>query len=145
VAIAELLLLHMPPAVVLASVVLLPVQAVVVPVIAAIVGGAATVMPAVTTAVPQLLVTAYEMVADPKLTPNTTPPVFIDATAALLVLHVPPAVASVRVVVLPLQTVVAPTIGAAKTELTVTVMPVDDMAQVPKVTSAVYTPLAVAE
>jgi hypothetical protein len=69
VALAVLLLLQVPPVVALLSVLELPGQAVAVPVIAATVGGATTLIELVTTAVPQALVTAYDIVALPRLTP----------------------------------------------------------------------------
>lgn len=56
-AIVALLLLHTPPVVASASVVVLPVQRVVVPVMAATVGAMLMVMTLVTMAVPQLPVT----------------------------------------------------------------------------------------
>ena len=62
------------------------------------------------------------MVRLPAETPVTTPPVPIVAMAVLLLLQVPPAVASERVIVEPVQTpvdpVMAPTVGRALTEIT---------------------------
>ncbi len=55
------------------------------------------------------------MVADPAETPVTTPPVETVATPVALLLQVPEAVASVRVMVLPVQTDVTPPIAAGVT------------------------------
>ena len=52
------------------------------------------------------------MVEVPADTPVTTPELFIVATAALLLLHVPPVVASLNVVEFPIQTLVVPVIAA---------------------------------
>jgi hypothetical protein len=95
---------------------------VVVPVIAA--GEAFTVMALVTAQLPG---SVYEIVADPAPTPDTTPP---DTVAlAVVLVHVPPALPSVRVVVEPVHTVAAPLI-AAGTACTVTtasdLQPVDN-------------------
>jgi hypothetical protein len=51
------------------------------------------------------------MVAVPADTPVTTPRLVTVATAVLLLAHVPPVVASERVVVLPVQIVVVPVIA----------------------------------
>jgi hypothetical protein len=60
------------------------------------------------------------MVAEPAATPETTPEVDTVATAVLLEAHVPPVVASLRLVVDPAQTEVVPvmaaTVGSALTE-----------------------------
>jgi hypothetical protein len=53
-------------------------------------GKGATVTIRVSTAVPQLLVTAYEMILLPPATPVTMPPVLMVATDILLLLHAPP-------------------------------------------------------
>ena len=55
------------------------------------------------------------MVRLPVATPVTTPVVFTEAIAALLVLHTPPETPSVRVVFAPVQSVAAPDIVPAKT------------------------------
>lgn len=62
--------------------------------------------------VPQLLVTAYEMVALPPLPPNILPLASIDAIVASLDDQVPPDVESLSVVVAPSQNEVAPVIAA---------------------------------
>ena len=70
-----------------------------------------TVIFLVTVVVPQLLATAYEIVAVPVATPVTTPLLFTVAALVLLLLQVPPPVASVSVVVLPAHTVADPLIA----------------------------------
>ena len=63
------------------------------------------------------------MVAVPGPTPNTVPVVLTVAMATLLLLQVPPVVASVSVFVAPWQKVVTPEIVPAETpEITVTVV-----------------------
>lgn len=52
------------------------------------------------------------MVAVPLATPVTTPVVLTEATPLLLVLHVPPAVASASVTVDPVHTLAVPVIAA---------------------------------
>ena len=51
------------------------------------------------------------MVEVPADTPVTTPELFIVATSVLLLLHEPPAVASLNVLVFQIQTLVIPVIG----------------------------------
>ena len=51
------------------------------------------------------------MMALPLLLPLTTPELFTEAMAALLVVQKPPVTESVRVMVLPIQTFLKPTIG----------------------------------
>lgn len=48
------------------------------------------------------------MLADPAATPYTTPEALTDAIDALLLVHTPPAIASVSVIVLPVHTVEGP-------------------------------------
>jgi hypothetical protein len=103
---AVLLLLHVPPVLALLSVVTTPVQTPVRPVIA----GGLTVMIAVAG---QPEETEYEMVTEPDARPVTVPvaePTM--ATAGLLLLHVPPEVASDNVTEAPRQTVPEPDTGA---------------------------------
>ena len=57
----------------------------------------------------------------PPVTPVTTPPAVIVATAGVALLHVPPAVALLNVVVEPAHTLVIPVIAAGN-GLTVTVV-----------------------
>ena len=59
--------------------------------------------------------------------PLTTPAALTEAIAALLLLQVPPAVASVRVVVVPVHTVVVP-VMAATVGATLTVSTLVDIA-----------------
>ena len=61
----------------------------------------------------------YVMVAVPALIPNTNPPDTV-ATDVLLLLQVPPAVASANVVLLPVQIVLVPVIAAMGFAFTVT-------------------------
>ena len=57
----------------------------------------------------------------PAVTPVTTPPAVMVATTGVALLHVPPAVTLLKVVVEPMQTLVVPVI-AAGSGLTVTVV-----------------------
>jgi hypothetical protein len=52
------------------------------------------------------------MITVPELTPVTTPVALIAATAGLELVHVPPVVASVSVVVDPTQAIEGPTMGS---------------------------------
>ena len=107
VATAVLLLVQTPtPA--LNKVVVLPTHTDVIPVIGAGKGLTNSVVVAM-----QLVLKVYVIIAVPALTPDATPlkePIV--ATAMLLLLHVPPIVASLSVVVLPTQTAVTPVIAA---------------------------------
>jgi len=114
-AIAVLLLLHVPPPGVLASVVVEPTQTLIVPVIG--VGAAFTVTGY--TAI-QPVDRAYVILATPAEEPLTTPVVEpTGATDILLLLHVPPTVASLNVITEPIHTEDGPVI-ATGTGLTVT-------------------------
>ena len=114
VAVAVLLELHTPPDVVLASVVVLPTHTDVVPVIAATTGNALIVTVAVTELVqPFAFVYVYVIVLVPADTPVTTPVIeFTVATAALLLVHTPPAVVLVNAVVEPIHAFGVPPIAA---------------------------------
>lgn len=116
VARAVLLLVHAPPEGVLLSVVVVVVQTVAVPVIAEgvmfTVNGNAT---------PQPAAEVYDMFNVPLEMPVTTPDVLIVPNAVLVLLQVPPGVASARVTVDPTQTLDAP-VMAAGVALTVTGM-----------------------
>ena len=70
-----------------------------------------------------LAAVVYVMVAVPAVTPVTTPAVLIEAIAAEELLQTPPVVVSVKVVVLPTQTVLVPPMaaGAVGRAYTVTV------------------------
>jgi len=61
------------------------------------------------------------MIELPAVTPVTTPPAVIVATAGVPLLHIPSAVASLKVVVDPTHTLVVPVIAAGK-GFTVTVV-----------------------
>ena len=71
------------------------------------------------------------MVDTPCETPVTTPAIPTVATAVLLLLHTPPVVTSLSVVVLPAQTVGVPVIAAGVTgnEFTVTIFVADALPQ----------------
>ena len=82
---------------------------------------ALTVIGAMATAVPQPLVTVYEIVAAPALTPDTSPAVPTVATLTSLLLQVPPGAAFVNVTGDPMQMPDGPTIVPASGDrLTVT-------------------------
>src|SRR5207248_2544157 len=95
-------LLQVPPPVASARFVVLPTHTVGVPVIAT--GVVFTVTVAMATQLPNV----YDITDVPALTPVTTPPAVIVATLVVTLLHVPPPVASVSVIVEPVQTVNAP-------------------------------------
>ena len=116
VAIAVLLLSHVPPAVALLNAADAPIQTVVVPEIGA--GKGSTVIVFV---VAQPVVNNVKvMVAVPVATPINTPVLFIVAIAVLLLLHMPKPVPE-SVVVIPGQTFEAPVIGDGR-GFTVTVV-----------------------
>jgi hypothetical protein len=83
------------------------------------IGGSVMVITDVATSVPQLLVTLYDTVAVPALTPVTIPVLPIVAFE-LLTLHVPPLTSLDNVMLAPCATVVGPEIVPAETPLTVT-------------------------
>jgi hypothetical protein len=83
------------------------------PVIVPADGVVLTVIVASAFAVPQPLVTVYDIIDVPAATPVTTPPVVMVALAVFELLHVPPATPSVSAVVEPSHTVVAPEIVPA--------------------------------
>ena len=82
-----------------------------------------TVIGIVVYAVPQLLLTEYVIVAEPRAMPVTIPPVVTVAIIALLLLHTPPVTVFARVVVKPVPTddapVMLPAVGNALTVTTV--------------------------
>jgi hypothetical protein len=107
VAIAVLLLLHVPPVVVLAKVVEAPAHAPAFPVIA--LGKTFTVTIFVTL---HPVVSIYVIVAVPATRPFTTPvdePIV--ATVVLLLDHIPPSVVLLKLVVSPIQTLAVPDIA----------------------------------
>ena len=141
-----LLLLHTPEPVISLSVVVPPMQISVFPVIAATVVGALTVTIMVVEIDPHVFVMVYDIVTVFKETPVTTPAELTVATAVLLLLQVPPAVASVSTMVWPLHTfVVEPPIGVTvgdESMVTTTAAEVD--AQTPWYTITVKLPPVVA-
>ena len=115
VATEPLLLLQLPPVNVLPSDVVAPAQMPSAPVMA---GGAAL---TVTSAVAMSPDTLYVMVAVPAAMPVTMPVADTVAFAALLLLHVPPVVLSLKEVVEPTHTASVPNIpGVLEAALTVT-------------------------
>lgn len=101
------LLLHVPPPVTFVSVVVSPEHIVVLPVIAA--GNGFTVMPIVRKHPVPIV---YVIVAGPPGAPPYTVPILsTDAITTLVVVHVPPVVPSVKLIVDPTQTAVGPIIG----------------------------------
>lgn len=107
VAIDPLPLLHVPPAVASVRLDVEPAHASVVPEIPT--GNGLTVIGVV---VIQPVPIVYVIVALPVATPVTTPPVLTIAVAISLLLHAPPAVASVTLVVKPRHTFPLPVIAA---------------------------------
>jgi len=99
-------LLHTPPPVPLANIVVRPVQTTGVPVLAA--GVVFTVIGNITK---QPAGNVYDILGVPAVTPVTTPVLPTAATPELLLLHVPPDVVSVSAVVVPVQTVLLPVIA----------------------------------
>ena len=118
VATVVILLLHVPPGVASLNVVFAPTQIVVAPTIGAG-SGFTTNDVVVIHPVPNVYVIT---VVPPGLAPPVTNPVLVPivATAVRLLLHVPPGVPSLKVVVSPAHIVVLPDIAAGK-GLTVTV------------------------
>src|SRR6478735_8229669 len=103
------------------KVVVNPAHTLVVPLMAATVGIALTVTVVVDVPTQPFVVTVYEMMLVPAVTPLTTPLLSIVATDSLLLLHTPLAVASLKVVVNPAHTLVVPLI-AATTGIALTVI-----------------------
>jgi hypothetical protein len=101
--------------------------------------GPTTVTVVVTTAVPQATGTVYDITVVPVVRPYTVaaPPLTPSVpTVGTLLLHVPPGVASVNVVMPPQVIVVVPTIGAAVATLDTETRKVD--VAVPQAVVAVY-------
>lgn len=92
-------LLQVPPAAVSLKAIVDPTHTTVVPEIGPAWGRGFTVTTSVATAVPQLLVTEYDITALPLLTPPTTPEEFTVATDVLPLVHTPPVTTSVNTVV----------------------------------------------
>jgi hypothetical protein len=131
VATAGLLLLQVPPTAGSVSVDIAPVQTEIDEgLITPDAGEALMVIAVVEVAVPQPVVDVYVIVAEPALTPVTTPEASTVATAVLLLLHVPPEAVLDNVEVVPEQKVVVPEIEPASgATLTVTG---DDTVAVPQ-------------
>lgn len=130
---------QVPPAVAVAldRVVLAPTQTLSGPVIAPPEGAANTVT--VTVLVPKEV--AYEITADPAVTPVTTPEVDTVATDVLPLLHVPPEVAHASAVVALVQTVSVPVIGAfSSVMLTLVLFHLSPASSVPLKLMALTTP-----
>ena len=107
VASSVLLLVHVPPVVVLPSAVFSPMQTVAVPVIAA--GKGLTVTAIV---LKQPFGPVYVIMELPPMLPVTVPAAFTVATLGLLLLHVPPVVASPNEVVAPAHNTEVPVTSA---------------------------------
>ena len=101
-------LLQTPPAVASVSVAVVPGHITGNPIIVPAAGSGLTVTTTVAAAVPQLLLTVYEIVAVPAVTPVTTPEVPIVATPVGILLHAPPPAASVSAVVAVAHTIGVP-------------------------------------
>jgi len=121
VAIAALLLIQVPPLVASVKVIVAPEHTVVGPEMAATVGVAVRVIECVAIAVPQLLVTEYDITTEPPVTPVTTPPVLTVAMAFEELIQVPPPAELVRLIVAPVHKVEEPvSVPALGLGLTVT-------------------------
>jgi hypothetical protein len=109
VALEVLLLLHAPPEAVFDNVILVPAHTDEAPVIEPASGSGFTVTTLVPVAVPQLLVTEYDMVATPPAKPLTIPvDAPTDATVGLPLFHEPPEIVLDNVIEDPAQTEVGP-------------------------------------
>jgi hypothetical protein len=116
--------LQVPPAAASVSDVVDPAHTVAVPVIVPAFGNGSTVTVAVAAAVPQPLVTVYDIVVVPPERPLTTPNVLTVPTAMFVELHTPPVIPSARPIVVPAHTVpdagvIIPAFAAALTVTTV--------------------------
>ena len=117
----EVTLLHAPPAAASVKAVLAPAQTMGVPVIVPAFGNALTVTTWVAAAVPQLLVTVYDIVVLPEEMPLTLPAASTVPTEDVTLLHAPPAAALVKAVLAPAQTTGVPVmVPALGNVLTVT-------------------------
>jgi hypothetical protein len=122
VAVVLALLLHTPPDAVSVRVMALPSQTERKPAIVPATGCGFTVTVRVARAVPQPLVTVYDILAVPATNAVITPVVLIVATAVLLLLHVPPVAVLENEVVSPAHTVAVPeSVPATGNGLTVTI------------------------
>ena len=116
-AIAGLLLVHVPPGVTSARVVVPARHTFVLPVIAAVV-----LDPTVIGKVAKQPVLVYVIVTRPDAIPVTIPAEFTVAFVASLVVHVPPVVTDASVVVFPMQRVAEPVIAAGDVPFTISVL-----------------------
>src|ERR1019366_4639131 len=105
------LLTHVPPVAVSARVIEEPIHTAPGPVIVPAEGSGVMVTTWLAIAVPQMPETEYIMVSVPPETPVTIPPVTV--AVALLLLHTPPVVVSVKVIVAPAHRLDAPVIEPA--------------------------------
>jgi hypothetical protein len=112
-AIAVLLLVHVPPAEVLFSVIVEPAHTVVSPEIIPANGSGLTVTTCKAVAEAQLLVTVYEIVDVPAATPLTIPDVPTVAIPSLALAHEPPGIVLLNDVTLSSQTAAVPVIKPA--------------------------------
>jgi hypothetical protein len=114
-----LLLLQVPPGVVLVNEVLVPTHTL--PNVGVMPAGVVLTVTALVTKQPVALI-VYVIVATPVATPLTTPPAVTLATATLLLLHVPPGVALVHVVLSPIHIDVEPPVIAPGVTFTLTTL-----------------------
>ena len=146
---AVLLLVHAPPVDVVLNVIVAPAQTVVSPEIIPANGSGLTVTTCVAAAVPQLLVTEYDMVVVLAATPLTIPDVPTIAIASLALVHEPPAMVLPNEVVLPTQTDAIPVIepatgkGFTVTDVVYTVAGLQPGWLLPSLTVRLYTPVTV--
>ncbi len=102
--------LHTPPAAISLNKVVVVGQTTSPPEMLPAAGNRLTVTTVVATAVPQLLVTAYDIIEVPAAMPVTTPVALMVATPVETELHTPPATASLKAVVIVGQTTSVPVI-----------------------------------
>ena len=114
---ARLLLVQPPPPVLLSNAVVEPTQTVSAPVI-----GEGTVLTVTIVEAVQPVEAVYTIVDVPIAAPVTIPVGLIGATVGLLLLQVPPRVASLNVVVVPTHKPVEPVIGSAPSVTVITLV-----------------------
>jgi hypothetical protein len=105
--------LQRPPVTVFDNAIVEPTHAAELPVIVPALGATFTVITFVAVALPQLVVTLYDIVAVPGIIPVTTPAVLIDATPEADELHVPPLAVLLNAIAEPAQTTELPVIVPA--------------------------------
>ena len=106
----EVTLLHAPPMAASVKAVFAPAQTTAIPVTVPALGDVLTVTTCVAAAVPQLLLTVYDIVVLPARIPLTTPVALTVPTEGVTLLQIPPAAASVKAVFAPAQTRAVPVI-----------------------------------